>query len=120
MRNLKLTAAIVWTLGITACAGALAKPPVPPTAEQVGVPQLGRQYAEFNCASCHAIDAGKKLSPNPNAPAFQTVADTPGMTYIAIRAWLHTSHPTMPNLIVDSDRMDDLAAYIATLRKPHH
>jgi len=36
---------------------------------------------------------------------------------MALNVWLHTSHPTMPNFIIDPDRIDDLIAYIATLKK---
>jgi hypothetical protein len=38
------------------------------------------------------------------------------MTRIALNVWLHTSHPSMPQLIIDPERIDDLAAYLATLR----
>jgi hypothetical protein len=37
------------------------------------------------------------------------------MTGMALTAWLTTSHPTMPNLIIEADRMDDLVAYIRSL-----
>ncbi|MBI1362270.1 MAG: cytochrome C [Alphaproteobacteria bacterium] len=76
----------------------------------------GLAYARQSCSSCHAVDAGQKTSPNPNAPSFQSVANMPGMTRIALNVWLHTSHPTMPQLIVDPYRIDDLAAYMATLK----
>ena len=76
----------------------------------------GRAYAEQRCAACHAIGAGESVSPYPTATAFQLVADTPGMTQIALNAWLHTSHPTMPDLIVPPQRVDDLWAYLETLR----
>jgi mono/diheme cytochrome c family protein len=78
----------------------------------------GRAYAEQNCAACHAIDAGQGRSPNPNAPTFEVIASTPGMTIIAVNAWLHTPHKTMPNLKVDQDKIEPLSAYILTLRNP--
>ena len=34
-----------------------------------------------------------------------------------INVWLHTSHPTMPNLIIEPDRVADLIAYIGSLKK---
>ncbi len=77
----------------------------------------GRDYATAACSDCHAVSAGERTSPNPRAPAFETVANTPGMTGMALSAWLHTSHPTMPNLIISAARTDELAAYILTLRK---
>ncbi len=38
------------------------------------------------------------------------------MTRIALNAWLHTGHPTMPNVQVDQGETDDLWAYLLTLR----
>ena len=48
--------------------------------------------------------------------AFRDVADTPGMTRTALRAFLLTSHPKMPNLILTPEQMDDVTAYILSLR----
>lgn len=86
------------------------------TAAQMGDPARGQAYAEVACASCHAVANGQVNSPNPDAPAFDTVANMPGMTSIALNVWLHTSHPTMPNLLVEPDRIDDLSAYLETLK----
>jgi len=77
----------------------------------------GLKYASSSCSDCHAVAAGQRVSPNPNAPTFESVANTPGMTEMALNVWLHTSHPSMPNLIIKPDRIDDLAAYIRTLKK---
>lgn len=86
------------------------------TAAQMGDPARGQAYAEAVCASCHAVANGQVNSPNPDAPAFETVANMPGMTSIALNVWLHTSHPTMPNLLVEAERIDDLSAYLETLK----
>jgi len=86
-------------------------------AAEMGDPALGLRYAQQSCASCHAVAPGDTASPNLDAPAFDAVANTPGMTRVALNVWLHTPHPTMPNLIVDPDRIDDLSAYLATLKR---
>lgn len=78
----------------------------------------GYAYADAACASCHALLPGKILSPHPAAPSFQDVADTPGMTRTAFNVWLHSPHPSMPNYIVEPDRVDDLWAYVASLKEP--
>jgi mono/diheme cytochrome c family protein len=77
----------------------------------------GLVYAEGACADCHAVEAGQTQSPNPKAPTFETIANTPGVTRMGLSALLHTSHRTMPNLIVDPNRIDDLSAYLDTLKK---
>jgi mono/diheme cytochrome c family protein len=133
VRTCMLAAAIS---AVTACApvGAATgdvRPPAPPVSaapaaspapaadsalEKNGVAR-GLAYAEATCAACHAVRAGETRSPNPRAPAFQSVANTPGMTPIALNVWLHTSHPTMPNLIIDPNRTEDVSAYIGSLKK---
>ena len=76
----------------------------------------GLAYATQVCSDCHAVTPEQAHSPDPKAPTFQTVANISGMTRIALGVWLHSPHPTMPQLIVDTYRIDDLAAYIATLK----
>lgn len=108
-----------WMVIMLAAAACAAPQPAGPTAStaEMGSPALGLRYAAQSCASCHAVAAGQTVSPNPNAPAFDTIANTPGLTRTALDAWLHTPHPSMPNLIVDPARIDDLSAYLATLKR---
>jgi mono/diheme cytochrome c family protein len=82
--------------------------------EDVGDPQAGFDYAKRVCSVCHAISA--EQSPNPKAPRFREVADTPGITGTALRVWMETSHPTMPNIIVEKDDMLNVIAYILSLK----
>jgi hypothetical protein len=39
------------------------------------------------------------------------------MNALALTVWLRTSHPTMPNLIIEPNDLDDVVAYIASLRE---
>jgi mono/diheme cytochrome c family protein len=87
-------------------------------AVQLGDAKAGHAYATSACAECHEVDAGMSFSPNPDAPSFQEVADTPGMTAQALTVWLQTSHPTMPDFIIKPDDMDNVIAYITSLRTP--
>jgi len=87
-------------------------------AVELGDAKAGHAYATAVCAECHEVEAGQSFSPNPDAPSFQEVADTPGMTAQALAVWLQTSHPTMPNFIIKPDDIDDLTAYITSLHKP--
>ena len=77
----------------------------------------GAKLAGSVCATCHAIHAGEMRSPDPVAPAFSDVAQWPGMTDRALRVWLQTSHPTMPNFMLKPRDRDDVVAYILSLRK---
>lgn len=87
-------------------------------AVELGNAQVGHEYAAQVCAECHNVEAGGSFSPNPDAPSFQQVADTPGMSPRALTVWLRTSHPTMPNFILSTDEIDNVVAYITSLRTP--
>ena len=90
----------------------MASPAQPQTAD----PAAGEAYAEKVCAQCHAIHRSG-LSPELTAPPFKDVAKTPGMTDTALRVWLSTSHPTMPNIVVEPQDMDNVIAYILSLEE---
>jgi len=94
------------------------QPSVTPVANPVdiGDADKGLAYARKVCSDCHNVlrtDAG---SPDPQAPAFKKVANTPGMTITALTVWSRTSHPTMPNLVIEPADMEHLIAYILSLR----
>lgn len=79
--------------------------------------EAGAAYAQEVCAACHAVLPNEELSPLPQAPTFQSVADTPGMTELALTVWLQSSHPTMPNIILKQDDLRNVVAYIRSLEK---
>jgi cytochrome c len=76
----------------------------------------GRVLAEQRCSECHGIKRGEK-SPNAAAPSFTDVADEPSLTEYTLRVFLRTPHPTMPNLIIQPDEMDDIVSYIVSLKR---
>ncbi len=76
----------------------------------------GAAFAQQICAECHAVHAGQPRSPNGQAPTFETVAKTPGMTAIALTAILRTSHRNMPNIVLADDDLRNVIAYILTLK----
>ncbi len=76
----------------------------------------GKAYAEQVCAACHAVLANEQISPLPEAPTFQSVAETPGMTEMALTVWLQSSHPTMPNIVLTQDETRNVVAYIRSLK----
>ena len=83
----------------------------------VGDIQQGRQLALDVCASCHAVRAGQTPSSVVAAPSFEVVANTPGMTATALAFWLTAhSHPTMPMIRLSQQEVDDVSAYILSLR----
>ena len=85
-------------------------------AQETGQTGKGLALAQQVCAECHAIDKRQVRLPNPAAPRFEAVANVPGMTAIALTAALQTSHRTMPNLVLDSDELRNITAYILSLK----
>jgi mono/diheme cytochrome c family protein len=75
----------------------------------------GKAYAEDVCAQCHAVLANDDASPHVAATSFQQIAETPGMTEMALSVWLQSSHPTMPNIILNQDEMRNVVGYIRSL-----
>jgi mono/diheme cytochrome c family protein len=85
-------------------------------AQQTGDPGAGAAYAQQVCAKCHAIDR-TGISPEPTAPPFKDVANTPGMTATALAISLTTAHRTMPNIVLDRQELDNIIAYITSLKE---
>jgi len=86
-------------------------------AQPVDQPKQGLILAQQICAQCHAVEAGSTHSPNATAPRFEDIANIPGMTAAAISATLHTSHRTMPNVMLDSDQTSVIVAYLLSLKR---
>ncbi|WP_428408534.1 hypothetical protein [Hyphococcus sp.] len=82
---------------------------------EMRAPARGLVYAREACASCHAVEVGEFNSPNAAAPSFAALAGRPDMTRSTLSALLRSPHRNMPNLIVEPDRVDDLAAYLSAL-----
>ena len=84
-------------------------------------PQRGLAFVRQHCASCHGVTANT-ISPNPESPPFEDVANKPGLTVATLRQFLSDSHnyPAAMNFTVDRARIRDIAAYMLTLRKPHY
>lgn len=84
--------------------------------ELPGDPVLGRDLALKICQECHHVEAGDRDGELPDPPAFQNLADDPAMTPLALRVFLTTPHTNMPNLILTDTEVDDIIAYIHSLK----
>ena len=87
-------------------------------AQQFGSVDEGRQLAHDTCAECHAMENGAR-SPNANAPTFEDIANTPGMTSAALTVALQTTHRHMPNFVIKGNAREDIIAYILSLKGSH-
>jgi len=105
---MKRLMALVTCIGLVAAAGTL-------RAQPSGEPLKGRVFAEEICAECHAVLKGQRRSPNGEAPSFDEIATTPGMTSMALTAALRTSHRKMPNIILSDEQLSNIIAYLLSL-----
>lgn len=87
---------------------------VPAEAQDADI-AAGKAYAEEVCAQCHAVLANEEVSPHIDATPFQQVAETPGMTEMALSVFLQTPHVNMPNLVLEQDDARNVIAYIRSL-----
>ncbi len=85
-------------------------------AQQPGSAQRGLKLAREICSQCHLVDKVAGRSTNPDAPPFETIAKTPGLTSAALTVALRTSHRTMPNIVIKEDDTRDIVAYILSLK----
>jgi mono/diheme cytochrome c family protein len=97
------------SLAVLACAGSV-------RAQDAGNALKGESFAREVCAECHAVQRGQRRSPNAQAPAFEEIATTPGMTSIALTAALRTSHRLMPNIVLSDDELKNIVAYLLSLK----
>ena len=77
--------------------------------------QRGEALSQSWCSECHAVKPNQS-SANPAAPKFSDVAAEPSVTEYSLRAFLKTPHPTMPNIMMKADDMDDIASYILSMK----
>lgn len=80
----------------------------------------GRELAVKECSECHSISAEQRAMRLDQAPGFDEVAKKVQTTAISLRAFLQSSHPTMPNFVLNEVERDNVIAYILSLRQRSH
>jgi len=92
----------------------------PPAAQAGGatVVDLGRELAEWNCATCHNIEVTGD-SPFEAAPPFRTLPQKYDPTELeeAFVEGIVVGHPAMPEWEMTAEQASALSAYIASLAK---
>jgi cytochrome c len=80
-----------------------------------GNPESGRRLAQATCQVCHQIDA-KQAAPKGEAPSWPAIANMSSTTALALTVFLQTNHRNMPNFILTKSEIEDLVAYILSLK----
>lgn len=76
----------------------------------------GRALAERWCAKCHAIAPGRP-GREPGLPSFMRMAADPDNTREALRQFIALPHFEMPAQSLTREEVDDVIAYILSLRR---
>ena len=76
----------------------------------------GAELARRWCASCHLIGETNPTAPVPQGPPPLRSVVRSGMTQDQLRTFLSHPHGKMPDLSLTRAEIDDLVAYIQTLR----
>jgi len=78
-------------------------------------PDEGLRLARQWCTSCHIV--APSTAGSDAAPPFETIANDPLVTEEGLRAWLAESHPLMPKFDLTRTEIDDINAYISSLKR---
>lgn len=81
-----------------------------------GDAEYGRGLAIRWCGSCHVVAADQQRS-MPGAPPFATIAQSTNIDGDRLAHLLLAPHPKMERLELSRAAVDDIAAYITSLKK---
>lgn len=103
---LALTLLLSWQLPLDAQTA----PPREPSADD------GRALAERFCSSCHLVGSASDVTVPTGPATFRWIANKPGQTAQRIADALIAPHPPMPDMQLSRAEIQDLIAYIDTMR----
>lgn len=84
---------------------------------RAGNRSAGRAFAVAKCGVCHVVSNDQsEANQGALAPDFQAIANTRGITDVALREFLFGPHPTMPTLNLTRKQSRDVIAYILSLK----
>lgn len=100
-----------FVVGLTLCA--FADPA--PAQDRTDVSR-GHALARAWCSECHGVEPGEATGAYETPPSFQSFARNPEITETALKAYLQSTHPLMPQVKLKADEIDEVVAYILSLK----
>ncbi len=88
----------------------------PARAQEAGDTAEGHKLAETWCSACHVVGPTQQRGISNGAPTFAAVARMKSTTVLSLHAFLQTPHDRMPDLHLSHDDIDNISAYILSLR----
>jgi mono/diheme cytochrome c family protein len=77
----------------------------------------GHALARAWCADCHGVEPGERTGAYETPPSFQSFARNPEATETALKAYLQTTHPLMPQVKLTTEEIDEIVGYIISLKR---
>lgn len=90
---------------------------VPASGRDVGNAAAGHRMAKTWCDSCHVVDSAQKSGTSNGAPPFTAIAKMKTTTFTGLEVFLQRPHDRMPDLHLSHEEIDDVAAYILSLKR---
>ncbi|MBR0680971.1 cytochrome c [Roseomonas eburnea] len=82
-----------------------------------GDARAGLRLAATWCANCHQVAPGGPGPSTDAAPTFRSIARMTSTTSMSLRAFLQTPHPSMPDYRLTREELDDVVAYLISLKR---
>jgi len=86
-------------------------------AQPTGDRERGRALGQDWCSSCHLVSPDDGAVVNEAVPSFQAIAERRSTTSGDLRLFLQTPHIRMPTDSLSVVQIDDLVAYILSLKR---
>ncbi len=112
---------------LVACTGGSADRPVESASAPLAAPagvgdaQSDLAFVQQACGTCHATTP-LAISPDPRAPNFAEVANSPGLTADTLDIWLRNAHnyPAQMNFTLDDEQIAAIERHMLRLRDPDY
>ena len=86
------------------------------TPSQGDAPVLrGEALADVWCMACHRV--GPRGGSGGRDLDFAAIANMPATTELSLRVFLQSSHRDMPNIVLERKDLDDIVAFILSLKR---
>lgn len=76
----------------------------------------GHALAKSTCIACHWIEKKETAEKFMDVPSFQTIANNPARTKLALLVFLKSPHANMPDIVMSEEEIDNVIAYIMSLK----
>ena len=83
--------------------------------EAKGNAAAGKNVAQVLCSDCHQVASERK--PRPDVPGFAEIAKLPSTTALSIQVFLLSEHLRMSPYHPTRDQVDNVIAFILSLKK---